>query len=181
MKTRKRLTKRQREALLAWIAEGLGTDEINARAARWKPRFKVTKQEVDHYRKTRAIKLQAIKEADEAGALKAGFAIKEKRVAALAQLAETLRLELTREEDNRLWTQNAKGLGSGESWEKYEYEEFNKAEIDAFRGLLEDIAAEVGERRRQGPNLNIDLTKLTDAQLERIAKGEDPLKVLTNA
>jgi phage terminase small subunit len=30
-------------------------------------------------------------------------------------------------------------------------------------------------------NLNIDLSKLTDAQLERIATGEDPLKVLINA
>lgn len=29
--------------------------------------------------------------------------------------------------------------------------------------------------------LNIDLSKLSDAQLERIANGEDPLKVLTNA
>ncbi len=30
-------------------------------------------------------------------------------------------------------------------------------------------------------NLNIDLSKLTDAQLERIAKGEDLIKVLLNA
>lgn len=29
--------------------------------------------------------------------------------------------------------------------------------------------------------LNIDLSKLTDAQLERLAKGEDPLKVILNA
>jgi hypothetical protein len=30
-------------------------------------------------------------------------------------------------------------------------------------------------------HLSIDLTKLTDAQLERIANGEDPLKVVLNA
>jgi phage terminase small subunit len=30
-------------------------------------------------------------------------------------------------------------------------------------------------------NLNIDLSKLSDAQLERLANGEDPLKVLLNA
>lgn len=30
-------------------------------------------------------------------------------------------------------------------------------------------------------SLNVDLSKLTDAQLERIANGEDPLKVIINA
>jgi hypothetical protein len=47
---------------------------------------------------------------------------------------------------------------------------------------LEKFAeAAFGKVPQSGTNLNIDMAKLTDAQLERIAKGEDPLKVLTNA
>ena len=58
-----RLKKAQREALLSWIAEGLQTDEINKRAAKFKPRFNVSTRLVTHYRKTRGVKLDAIQEA----------------------------------------------------------------------------------------------------------------------
>lgn len=39
-------------------------------------------------------------------------------------------------------------LGSGPMSEKVEYEEFNKAEVDAYRGVLDDIAKEVGDRQK---------------------------------
>jgi hypothetical protein len=172
-----KLRKTQREFLLQLIAEGLDTGEINERAAKFRPRFKVTKQQVDGYRKRRKIVLQEIKEASESDALKSGLALKEERVKALKQLAGTLLDELTRAEDQRLWTENAKSVGL----ERYDYIEFNKAEIDSFRGLLDDIAAELGERKKAQANINIDLSKLSDAQLERIANGEDPLKVIVNA
>jgi hypothetical protein len=181
MSDRKRLTKKQREAVLTWIAEGLETDEINTRATKWLPPFHVTRPQVANYRKRRGTNLQQIQEADEYNALQTGFALKEARVAALKKLATTLLEELTREEDNRLWTQNAKGIGSGEDFERYDYEEFNKAEIEALRGVFDDIAAEVGHRTKRDANLNVDFSKLTDGQLERLAKGEDLMKVLLNA
>jgi hypothetical protein len=144
-----RLKKAQREVLIAWIAEGLKTDEINKRAGKFKPPFKVSTRLTAHYRKTRGVKLVEIQEAGEVDALKSGFAVKENRVKALQTLAEKMLEELTREEDNRLWTTMVKGIGSNENYQRVEYEEFNKAEVDSFRGVLDDIASEVGERIRK--------------------------------
>lgn len=144
-----KLKKAQREAVLQWVAEGLETGEINKRAAKFKPRFSVSRSQVDWYRKTRGAKLTELQEEGEVSALASGFAIKDNRVAALQKLASRMLEELTRAEDNRLWTKNVKGIGSLENWERYEYEEFNKAEIEQLRGVLDDISAEVGERIRR--------------------------------
>lgn len=176
-----RLNKAQKKQLLQWVAEGLESGEINKRAARSKQPFSISRAQVDWYRKTRQVDLEEIQKEDENNALRAGFALKEKRVTALKQLATKLLEELTRDDDNRLWTQNAKGIGGGEDFERYDYEEFNKAEIDALRGVFDDIAAEVGHRTKRDANLNIDLSKLTDGQLARLAKGEDLMTVLLNA
>jgi hypothetical protein len=168
-----RLNKAQKEALLGWIAEGLKTDEINKRAAKFKPRFKVSTRLVTHYRKSRDVKLDEIQEAGEISALKKGFAVKEKRVEALQMLADVLLGELTRKEDNRLWLTQVKGIGSYENYERIEYQEFNKAEVDSFRGLLDDIATEVGQRVKR--------TDLTSGD-KPLPRNVDPklLKTLTD-
>jgi len=144
-----RLKKAQKEAVLKWIAEGLESDEINKRAAKFKPHFKVLRSQVDWYRKTRVVKLEQIQEQGELDALHTGFAVKENRVKALQLLGDKMLAELTREADNRLWTTMVKGIGSNENYERVEYEEFNKAEVDSFRGVLDDISAEVGQRVRK--------------------------------
>lgn len=165
-----RLDKKQREALITWVAEGLESDEINKRAAKFRPRFKVSRRTVTYYRQSRDVKLEEIKDAGESNALKTGFAIRENRVAALQKLAHVMIAELTREQDNLLWTTNAKTVANA----AYMYEEFNKAEIDALRGVLDDIAREVGERRPEiEVNNNIDLgseSELYDRLLEKIEK-----------
>lgn len=168
-----RLKKAQKEALLGWIAEGLKTDEINKRAAKFKPRFKVSARTVAHYRKSRGVKLDAIQEEGETSALKTGFAVKEKRVEALQKLADVLLDELTRKEDNRLWLTQVKGIGGTENYERVEYEEFNRAEVDSFRGLLDDIATEVGQRVKR--------TDLTSGN-KPLPRNVDPklLKTLTD-
>jgi len=129
--------------VLAWIAEGLRSDEINARAAEFKPPFAVTRQNVDQYRKTRKYNLEAIRKVSENNALTAGFALKEYRVLHLSQLAEIMAKDLL---GSFLWTEQVKGVGAGAAAEIVDYEEFNAAEVNAFRGLLEDIAAETGGR-----------------------------------
>lgn len=139
-----RLKKAQKEALLSWVAEGLKTDEINKRAAKFKPRFKVSGRVVTHYRKTRGVKLEEIKEADETSALKTGLALKENRVDRLQKLAELLIADLF--DEDLLWTDEVKGIGGADNFERIDYKEFNKSEVDALRGVLDDIAAEVGER-----------------------------------
>jgi len=139
-----RLKKRQKEALLQWVAEGLQVDEINQRAAKFKPKFSVSSRVVTHYRKTRQIELDKLKEAGELDALKSGLALKDKRVEVLQRLADRMIADLlpAGEKGSLLWTLQAKTVAN----EKYIYEEFNKPEVDALRGTLDDIAAEVGER-----------------------------------
>jgi hypothetical protein len=140
-----RLRKAQQTILLTWIAEGLDTGEINERAAKYRPRFKVSKQQVDFYRKSRDLKLEEIKESGEVDALKTGLATREERVKALKLLADKMYAELTNESE-KWWLPQVKGIGQGSNFERVDYFEFNKGEIETFRGVLDDIAAEVGDR-----------------------------------
>jgi hypothetical protein len=181
-----KLKKRQREHLLQGVAEGLETGELNKRAAKFKPPYTVTRQQVDHYRKTRRVEMDAIKAQDEHSALKTGLALKENRVRLLQDLAELLRADLL--DRHLLWTEQTKGIGSGENYERIDFLEFNTAEVAQLRGVLDDIAAEVGERVKKqevtGKDGNplipkaLDLNDLPTAALQALADGEDPMKVL---
>jgi PP-loop superfamily ATP-utilizing enzyme len=143
-----KLRKKQREHLLQLVAEGLEISEINERAAKFRPRFKVTSQQIDYYRKSRDLQLEQIKEASETAALKTGFALREIRVARLNELAEKIYQELT-EETEKWWLPQVKGIGSRDNYERIDYYEFNREELESFRGLLDDIAAEVGDRLKK--------------------------------
>jgi hypothetical protein len=140
-----KLKKAQREILLTWVAEGLESDEINQRAATFKPRFKVTRQQVDHYRKTRKVKLKDLRDDGEFDALTSGLAKRDERVTVLKTLADTLLKDLTT--GGKLWLDQVKGIGGTENYERVEYQEFNSAEVAQLRGILEDIAHEMGDRR----------------------------------
>jgi hypothetical protein len=135
-----RLTKDQKEKLLQWVAEGLESGEINRRAALDVPPFKVSKQLVDHYRKTRAASLAEMTQAGEHDALTTGLAIKANRVERLQRLAALLEDDLFGE---NLWTTDVKAVGP----ERVYIEKFNQAEVDQYRGVLDDIAKEMGDRR----------------------------------
>ena len=143
METR-RLRKRQKEALLSWIAEGLETDEINERAAKFKPPFEVSRPRVAYYRETRKADLKAIQAASETQALTSGYALKEQRVLALQTIAEMMYRDIT---GGFLWLDQVKALGAGPSMEIVDYEEFNSAEVREFRSTLDDIAKELGHRK----------------------------------
>jgi hypothetical protein len=143
MKTRNRLEKAQKSALLGWVAEGLETSEINKRAADFEPPFRVSPAQVDYYRKTRKVNLAALSASDEYDALNSGLALKEERVKRLGLLAGML------EEDifgGVLWTQDVKMIGTGEYQERVEFELFNASEVQQYRGVLDDIAKETGGR-----------------------------------
>jgi hypothetical protein len=141
-----RLKKKQKEAVLEWIAEGLQTDEINQRAADFNPPFSVTRSNVSKYRSTRKTDLDTIKKVSEKNALSAGFALKEYRVLRLSQLAEMMAKDIF---GGFLWTEEVKGVGAGAAAEIVDYDEFNRAEVEAFRGVLDDIAAEMGARTKK--------------------------------
>ncbi len=161
-----RLKKSQKEALLSWISEGLQTDEINERAALEEPPFRVSRQQVDGYRDRRAVDIKAIQQAGEHDALTTGLSIKAERVKRLQQLAALMERDLF---GGFLWTDQIKMIGSGDSQQEVEYEEFNTAEVQQYRGTLDDIAKEMGHRRT-----GVDLaTKELDEFLDR-AKSKLP-------
>lgn len=139
-----RLKKNQKEALLKWISEGLQSDEINDRAADFDDPFSVSRQQVDGYRDRRAVEIKAIRNAGELDALTAGLALRAERVRKLQQLAALMEKDLF---GGFLWTDQVKALGSGEFMQIVDYEEFNTAEVQQYRGILDDIAKEVGDRK----------------------------------
>lgn len=163
--------------MIAWVAEGLETDEINRRAAKFKPRFKVSKTQVAFYRKSRGAALEEIKQKDEHDALKTGYALRVRRVEVLQKLADTMAEELVPASrmGSKLWTPNKKAVGMS----VYDYLEFNKAEVDALRGVLDDLAKEVNERRpdvevHNTYNFNMDEWKKQRSQrLKDVAAIED--------
>ena len=138
-----RLKKAQKEKALEWVAAGLQTDEINARAAEFEPPFEVSRQQVDYYRKTRETDLRAIRSLSEMNALVEGYALKEHRVYKLSILAALMEKDLF---GGFLWTDQVKGVGSGDIAEIVDYEEFNASEVVQYRGVLDDIAKEIGGR-----------------------------------
>ena len=163
-----RLRKSQKEALLSWIAEGLQSDEINARAAEHDPSFSVSRQQVDYYRKTRQADIGTITRVAEMDALTQGLALKEVRVAKLQQLAALMERDLF---GGFMWTDQVKSIGSGDSQQVVEYEEFNGAEVAAYRGVLDDIAKEVGGRvEKHDTTLNgrLRLDHTFDAALAKV-------------
>lgn len=144
MKQYTRLRKKQKEAVLSWIAEGLETDEINERAAKFRPAFEVTRGQVDYYRATREADLKEIQRVSETQAMTSGFALKEKRIEALQTIANLMYRDLV---NGFMWLEQAKALGSGEDAQIMDYEEFNTAEIQQLRGVFDDIAKELGHRK----------------------------------
>lgn len=137
------LKRKQKVMLLSWIAEGLGTPEINELAAKFKPPFSVVKQQVDYYRRTRNVELDTIRRMDEREALAEGYAKKEERVHKLSILAALLENDLF---GGMLWLDDVKGVGAGAAAITVDFEKFNDGEVAAYRGLLDDIAKEVGGR-----------------------------------
>jgi hypothetical protein len=138
-----RLKKSQKEAVLTWIAEGLRSDEINARALQFETSFQIDRRQVDYYRRTRKADLEAINKISEQTALIEGYALKEHRVYKLSMLAALMEKDIL---GGFLWTDDVKGVGSGTVAEVVDYEVFNAAEVIQYRGVLDDIAKETGGR-----------------------------------
>jgi hypothetical protein len=139
-----RLKKAQKTILAEWIAEGLASDEINERAAVFEPPFEVSRQQVDYYRDKYSVKIYELRERAEFEALNDGLAKATERIALLKRVADRMVKDLF--DDNLFWTDEMKGIGSGDIAQIVEYEEFNASEIRELRGVLDDIAKEVGGR-----------------------------------
>lgn len=135
-----RLEKDQKAKLLEWVAEGLRTDEINKRAAQEIPPFNVSRGQVAFFRETRGIKLSEIAEVLDDDALTTGLAIRAERVRRLQLLAGLLEDDLFA---GGTWVDDVKGVGGM----TVHIEKFNGPMVEQYRGVLDDIAREMGDRK----------------------------------
>lgn len=154
-----KLDKAQREKVLALVAAGLTTGEINTRLAGENPPIVCSRQQIDKYRKSRGTKIKEIVEKSERSALKKGLALKENRVKKLQKLADAMEKDLFIRK--RLWVKDKKVLnfaGSSKETSKgkkkkrepgykiLDIEEFNEGEVRQYRAVIDDIAQEMGGR-----------------------------------
>lgn len=101
--------------------------------------------------------------------LETGYALHFERVAALKAIAEKLNAEIF--DNTKRWLRDVKGVGSGDQFERVDIERFNAPLIEQFRGTLDDIAKELGERK-QNVKLDADVThyELTSDKLAAARK-----------
>lgn len=98
------------------------------------------------------------------------------------ELSRIARLILERLDPNdpknkfpNLWARDVKGLAGGRS---VDVVRFNSSLLAEYRAVLAEIAAETGGRRQRTVTIDIDYSKLSDEQLERIRDGEDEVEVV---
>lgn len=154
---------------MKWVAEGLESDEINQRAAKFQPPFSVLRSQVAHYRASRAVELVAMTRSGEYAALTEGLALREERVGRLQKLAALMEKDLF---GGFLWLDDVKSIGVGVSAVIVDFEKFNAAEIEAYRGILDDIAKEVGNRAAK--------IEVYDWRKDAAERGLDPDALVNN-
>lgn len=140
------------------------------RAGAFDPPFGVSRQLVDYYRATREKSIAAMVAATEYDALTTGLAVRANRVQKLQQLASLMEQDLF---GGFLWTDQVKMIGSGPFSKEVDFEEFNGAEVTQYRGVLEDIAKEMGDRRQTNTTVSVtvdQLTQMSTEELEALAK-----------
>src|SRR5262249_9545195 len=164
-----KLLPKQRAAALEWAAEGLRLAQINERAAEFDPPFELHYYQLKNFRARSKAQFSKMRAELEAEALADGLARRAVRIRRLSELAEKIEEDFYQRD--RLWVNEPKLLGA----EVIDVEKFNAAEVKEYRGLLDDIARELGDRRTKiDMNTKIDVTKLSDEELEAIinATGE---------
>lgn len=184
-------TEPQQLLIVQWLAEGLTTREMNALASAQKPPFSITPSEAYYYRVSRQIDVTQALKMRESEAFNSGFAKKENRVIALNNLGQRIYEELGRE--GGMWLNMVKGIGSGQDYERIEYVEFNRAQIEAFRNILDDVATELGQRVRRSDVTSKDRplaapglpasawSKLTDEEVELLERATEIVDRLSAA
>lgn len=79
-----------------------------------------------------------------------GLSLDYERVTKLKELADFLESQLYETDDDgnliNLWLPDVKGIGSKEDFERVDIERFNSALLSQYRGVLDDLAKEVGGR-----------------------------------
>lgn len=126
------------------VGEGLSSTEINQQAAAFEIPFKVSRSQVDYFRKTRNVDIKKMIQDSEFDALNSGLALKAERVKRLQLLAALMEEDLF---GGVLWVNDVKGIGRGEDFQTVYIERFNQSETSEYRATLDQIAGEVGDKK----------------------------------
>lgn len=144
-----KITADQRNAVLTWVAEGLGLPEIRLRAAEFDPPFEIEYRQVKHLRQRAGIKYRQIQEEIEAELIGEGLARKALRIKALTDLFDK-HLDLIQARASDPSMIEIPGGGTGLVVRDYKgiqpVYKFDAAVVREMRGLLDDIAREKGDR-----------------------------------
>lgn len=143
-----KLSPAQKIFFLTLLGDGCTCTEINRAAAKFNPPFTVSDPMCTAWRKKTAIHLEKMKEQGSDMGWSDGLARKEERIKVLKALADRYIRDLlnTDPAKEKVWLDNLKGLGSGRSFMTFPYQDFNHQEAIQLRGILEDIAHEMGHR-----------------------------------
>lgn len=165
-------SKEQQHKLLEWAAEGLTRKEIAARAAAFDPPFEADWNNIKHAREKASKKYAEIKEEFENEAMKQGLARKAVRLREMSELYEkhlALIQARGKEMDGEvrggetgLMARDYKGKDADRPVYKYD-----APLIREMRGILDDIAKELGERKT-----NVDMSSSGEIIL-RVQYGDD--------
>ena len=160
----------QKNLILQWILEGLSDQQIVKRAKE-QNHFELTVQGINYYRNKKGIAKQTEKILNRKtdSALRKGLAIRENRVNDLQYIRDKLMDELN---TNGLWIDESKTILT-QNYETTETKKtFNAPLIRELRGVLDDAAKEMGERKGT-PAINNFL--IGDDALAALKKTYQPL------
>lgn len=129
----------QKSAEYSTPTRSLGTLNKWSQKYDWPERAKLYDAELERIKNERAEEI-----------LQSGLALAHERVQELKELSDFLKSQLyERGEEgvyHNVWLPDVKQIGSGPDAERVDIERFNAAIIDQYRGVLDDIAKEVGGR-----------------------------------
>lgn len=118
---------------------------------------------------------EAQKDAERKTVMSEGLALDYERTRKLLRLADFLENEIYEQGENNVyhnvWLPDVRQVGSGEFAERVDIERFNSALLEQFRGVLDDIAKEVGGRIKKtdvtsgGKAIPILVTKMDMGEL----------------
>jgi len=163
MAASRQLTPAQLTFLSSLLMEGCTTAQINKETVLFKPPFTITAAVATYYRRKLAVRHSRLIATAEVQGWADGLARKEERVRALKLLAERLLRDLLRTNEmkgeEKVWLSRLKGYGQGPQFFTQEYFEFNHQEVIQLRGILDDIAREMGSR-----STKVEVTNTVSAQ-----------------
>lgn len=131
---------KQRCYLKELVAAGEVLSIIREKCDKFEEPFRPSSTLIQAYRGRLGVKIQDLIAKGELCSLNTGLALRENRVAALQQLAKKMHHDLFNED--LIWLDDAKTVAQT----RYDYKQFNKAQIDAYLRILDDIAKETGGR-----------------------------------